>query len=237
MEGTVLKARSAGKRMMVIAGSAVIAFGLILAASIELAQRLGGSATDPDIASWVQAVGAIMAIVVGFATILCQRALQDADADAARAANARASHLVVTHAMTTVGERLEAILAPEESKHPYRLRGERTTDMIASLRNFDTGRIPHEMLENFLQLRANLHAINERISAVYDSEEVPQPKPRTRSERPSRLRGALSIWEDSRRLLGDVRSKLIAAGQSELASAPKVFDFEGSASVATAKPK
>ncbi len=93
--------------------------------------------------------------------------------------------------------------------------------MIASVRDFDTSRIPHEMLEKFLQLRAKLHAINERISDVYESEQLAQSEPCLRSEPPSRLEAAVSIWQNSRALLGDLRRKLIAAGQSELAEAPE----------------
>lgn len=210
---------------MEIALGALVAFALILLASIRLAQCLQGPGKT-DTPGWVQAVGAIMAIVVGFATILCQRALESADAEAARDANARAAHLVATHAMTTVGERLDAVLAPEDLKHPFRLRGERTLEMIATLRDFDTARIPHEMLEFFLQLRANLHAINERISEIYDSERETLSKPRSRGERPLRLEGAVVIWRNSRTLLETLRGLLVAAGQTGLAADLAAFDFE-----------
>jgi len=232
----MLKAQSAASRVMVIAIIAAVAFGLILTASIKLAHCLAGT-DERDGAAWVQAVGAIMAIVVGFATILCQRALEIADADAVRVANARAAHLVAAHAMTTVGERLDAVLAPEDAKHPYRLRGERTAEMVAGMRDFDTARLPHEMLEKFLQLRANLHAINERISDVYDSEQVTRAAPRPRNERPSRLEAAIVIWRTSRTLLEELQGMLINAGQSELADAPQAFDFEQSAATSAVRTK
>lgn len=221
----MLKTKPTGRKVMVIALGALVAFAVILVASIRLAYCLQ-DAGENDTPAWVQAVGAIMAIVVGFATILCQRALESADAEAARDANARAAHLVATHAMTTVGERLDAVLAPENLKRPYRLRGERTLEMIASLRNFDTARIPHEMLESFLQLRANLHSINERISEIYDSERETLSKPRSRGERPLRLEGAVVIWSKSRTLLNTLREQLIAAGQTGLAADLPAFAFE-----------
>ncbi len=228
----MLKSNPAGKKVMVIALGALVAFVVILFASIWLAHCLqGGGATDTP--AWVQAVGAIMAIVVGFATILCQRALESADAEAVRDANARAAHLVATHAMTTVGERLDAVLAPENMKRPFRLRGERTLEMIASLRDFDTARIPHEMLESFLQLRANLHAINERISEIYDSERETLAKPRSRGERPLRLEGAVVIWRNSRKLLNILRGQLAAAGQAGLAADLTTFAFEAATTPAT----
>lgn len=200
-------------------------FATVLGVSIKLASCLGGGNAS-ETASWVQAVGAILAIVVGFAAILCQRAFEQADADAVRATNARAAHLVATHAMTTLGERLDAVLAPSTSKHPYRLRGERTAEMVASLREFDTSRIPHEMLEKFLQLRANLHAINERISDVYERERTSASGARSRVQRATDLKGAVTIWAESRTLLADIGTMLLQAGQTGLADTPATFAFE-----------
>jgi len=220
----MLGSNRAGRKVMAIVLGALAAFAVILWASVQLAHCL--DVGKHDTAAWVQAVGAIMAIVVGFATILCQRALESADAKVALDANARAAHRVLTHAMTTVGERLDAVLAPEDMKHPFRLRGERTLEMIATLREFDIARIPHEMLETFLQLRANLHAINERISEIYDSESEALAKPRSRGERPTRLEAAVTIWHDSRILLSTLHGQLVAAGQIDLAPEPKVFAFE-----------
>ncbi len=121
---------------------------------------------------------------------------------------------------------MDAVLAAEDAKHPYRLRGARTGEMIASLREFDAGRIPSDMLEKFLQLRANLYAMNERISDVYESEQASRASPRQRSERIGRLKPAITVWQNSRTLLAELAAALSAAGQKELATSPDEFEFE-----------
>lgn len=219
----MLKTKSVAAQLGVIAIAAIAAFTVALAISLRLAHCFAGSDTG-DLPAWVQAIGAILTIVAGFATIFAQRVLKHRDDDVVQATNARAAHLVAIHAMTTLGERLDAVLADASAKHPYRLRGERTAQMIASLREFDIARVPADMLEKFLQLRANCHAINERISDVYEGEG--KPGGATRAQRKARLQSAIDIWGENRRLLSEIRKQLVGARQMGLAADPKAFGFE-----------
>lgn len=223
------KIRSVPHSIGGITATAIIAFVVILGASIGIASILTCLFVTTDLPAWVQAVGAILAIVVGFATIYYQRVAEANDQLELQAINARVAFLITVQAMTTLGERLDAVLAPNRDKHPYRLRGARASEMIASLRELDTTRIPPNLLEKFLQLRSNFHALNERISEIYESEKASNPAPRERSERPLRLAGGLQIWLSSRTLLNEIRVAMTDAGQGDLAKAPEAFAFEAPA--------
>jgi hypothetical protein len=209
-----------------IFAAAIIAFVVILALSIGIGWILTCLPATTDLPAWVQAVGAILTIVTGFATLYYQRGEEAKDQLELKATNARVAFLIAAQAMTTLGERLDAILAPSRDKHPYRLRGARSSEMIASLRELDTTRIPPNLLEKFLELRSNSYALNERISEIYESEDPSSKAPRQRKERPKRLEEGLDIWFSSRVILKEIRSALIDAGQSNLAREPGAFAFE-----------
>jgi hypothetical protein len=223
------KIRADKGSLAVIIAVAIIAFIVILALSVGIGWMLTCLSTAKDLPAWVQAVGAILTIVTGFATLYYQRGEEAKDQLELKATNARVALLIAAQAMTTLGERLDALLAPNRDKHPYRLRGARSSEMIASLRELDTTRILPNLLEKFLQLRSNFYALNERISEIYESEKPSNPDPRERSERLGRLAGGLEIWRSSRTLLQEIRMALIDAGQSDLAMEPATFAFEATA--------
>src|SRR4051812_32876208 len=114
--------------------AAVIAFVVILALSMGIGWILACLSVATDLPAWVQAVGAILTIVTGFASLYYQRGEEAKDQLELKATNARVAFLIAAQAMTTLGERLDAVLAPNRDKHPYRLRGARSSEMIASLR-------------------------------------------------------------------------------------------------------
>jgi hypothetical protein len=215
----------------VIIAIAIAAFTVILSASVGIATMLAGLCKSSDLPAWVQAVGAILAIVVGFATIYYQRVAEINDQRATQTINARVALVVAVQAMMSLGERLDALLAPDRNKHPYRLRGARATEMIVSLRELDTTHVPPGLVENFLQLRSNLFALNERITEIYDSENISNAAPRGRSERPQRMVGGLEIWASSRKLLDQIRKSMTEAGHRDLAEVPQAFAFEETASL------
>jgi len=225
------KIRYVPRSIAAITVTAIIAFAVILGTSIGIASILASLSSVKDLPAWVQAVGAILTIVAGFATIYYQRVADANDQLELQAINARVAYLIAVQAMTTLGERLDAVLAPNREKHPYRLRGTRAGEMIASLRELDTSRIPPSLLERFLQLRSNLHALNERISEIYESEKPSNAGPRERSERPQRLAGGLEIWFSSRTLLNEIRLKMTDAGYDNIAQVPGAFTFEEAACV------
>lgn len=218
--------RSIRRSIAGITTVAIIAFFVILAASIGIGSILTCLPLTTDLPAWVQAVGAILTIVAGFATLYYQRVAEAKDQVELQAINARVAFLIAVQAMATLGERLDAVLAPNRDKHPYRLRGARSSEMIASLRELDTTRIPPNLLEKFLKLRSNFHALNERISEIYESEKQTHEAPRERSERPERLAGGLEIWVSSRALMQEIRREMTRAGQSDLAAEPETFAFE-----------
>ncbi len=63
-------------------------------------------------AGWTQAIGSVLAILVGFAGVLYQTGRSKADANEQRAERGRASHLLAYDALETLTERLAAILKP-----------------------------------------------------------------------------------------------------------------------------
>ncbi|MEH7876610.1 hypothetical protein V7799_02540 [Rhizobium laguerreae] len=153
----------------------------ILGLSILAAQTLA-SGSEGDIAAWVQAVGAILAIVAGFATLAIQTVLQRKASDEERQAIVEAACLLAFDALETVSDRLENALTDEPKL--LSLQGNRTTEMVSAMREFDTSRLPATLLSDFIRVRTHVYAINEKITEVYDSEEKrPGRKTREKSER------------------------------------------------------
>lgn len=184
---------SAGKALLAV-GSVVVgilALSIVTAAIIHLA--IGG-----DVAAWAQAVGAILAIVSGFGIAFYQRREERIDAALEGLAIVQASYVLAFHALETVGERLENILTPSGIK--FSLQGDRTSEMVEAMREFDTSRLPAEMLKDFILLRSHVFAINKRISEVYDAKiDRPGDKNKTRHERlestVATYRNAVKIFE------------------------------------------
>lgn len=138
---------------------------VIVFLSILIAWPLARLAQD-EIVAWVQAVGAILAIVSGFAIALYQRSEARSDARADIVAIAHAAQTLAWHALETVSERLDSILNPADTI-TLALRGDRTAEMVTAMREFDTARLPPSLLSDFIQLRSHVHAMNGRISELY----------------------------------------------------------------------
>lgn len=166
----------------------------ILALSILIAQLLHCWFRG-ELAAWVQAVGAILAIVTGFATAAFQARSQEQAAIAGRNDLARAAHTLAFEALETISERLEAALTPSNSSKRYALRGDRTTEMISAMREFYTVRLPTDMVSDFIQLRSHVYAINQRISEIYGSEEHGALKKRrdAKAKRNERLESSVRV--------------------------------------------
>lgn len=145
--------------------SALLASALILVLAILVARPIAWLGDDETV-GWVQAVGAILAIVSGFAIALYQRGEERRDALSDANATAQAAHMLAYHALETVSERLDSILNPSDTV-TLSLRGSRTAEMVAAMREFDTARFPPALLSDFIQLRSHVHAVNERVSEVY----------------------------------------------------------------------
>lgn len=171
---------------------------LILALSI-VAAKLLHCWFNGDLAAWVQAVGAILAIVTGFAIAAFQTRSQELAAVAARNELARAAHTLAFQALETVTERLDAALTPSNSSKRYALRGDRTTEMISAMREFDTARLPTDIVSDFIELRSHVYAINQRISEIYDSEEHGSLKKRrdAKAKRNERLESSVRVRSDA----------------------------------------
>lgn len=171
---------------------------VIIFLSILIAWPLARLAHD-EIVAWVQAVGAILAIVSGFAIALYQRSEARSDAKAEIVAIAHAAQTLAWHALETVGERLDSILNPADSI-TLALRGDRTAEMVAAMREFDTARLPPALLSDFIQLRSHVHAMNGRISELYRAPREADSEGKTRHQKlASTVRahaGARAIYAD-----------------------------------------
>lgn len=152
----------------------VVVAGIVLAISYAIAGWLnadnGAKRIIVSDAGWTQAVGAVIAIVAGFAGVLFQVHRQRADALEQQNEAGRAAHLLAFDALDTVSERLNAALLDDHDKKSHRLRGERTNEMVAAMRQFEISRIPPVMLADFIRLRSRVYAINARITELYTAE-------------------------------------------------------------------
>jgi hypothetical protein len=204
--------------------------GTVLALSVVAAGWISG-AFGGDQSSWAQAVGAILAIVTGFATTIYQLGRQKADALALEAASGRAAYLLANDAFEAVTDRLEAALTPRSNSKVYALRGGRTSEMVGAMREFDTSRLPSSVLADFIRLRSHVAAINQRLSEVYDSEDKLRgtAKESKRGERHVRLASVVAVRGDALTLFEALRTiavrKYKAEPQTQRA-APLVEDYD-----------
>ncbi|GLR59307.1 hypothetical protein [Rhizobium indigoferae] len=148
---------------------AVAVLVVILAISIVVGRSLSTPCSG-DLPAWVQAVGAIAAIVAGFAVAADQQRSQQVAAIEEKNEFTRAAHMLAHAALQTVSERLDTALTPKHTRKGYALQGDRTTEMVTAVSQLDTARIPSEILPYFIRLRSHVFAINSRISEIYDSE-------------------------------------------------------------------
>ncbi|MBJ7441940.1 MAG: hypothetical protein JHD35_23385 [Sphingopyxis sp.] len=176
--------------LMAIIAISVAILAAAIAAAGYLTCRLGG-----DQSGWAQAIGAVLAIVTGFATTLYQLRSQKADALALEAASGRAAYLLAHDAFEAVTDRLEAALTPRNNSKIYALRGGRTSELVGAMREFETSRLPSAVLADFIRLRSRIAAINQRLTEVYDSEDRLRgaAKENKRAERHERLASVVAV--------------------------------------------
>lgn len=194
---TTSKAKTGGSALVrlfawlitIIAISGVI-LAVAIAAAGYLVCRFGG-----DQSGWAQAIGAVLAIVTGFAATLYQLRSQKADALALEAASGRAAYLLAHDALEAVTDRLEAALTPRGNSKVYALRGGRTSELVGAMREFETSRLPSAVLADFIRLRSRIAAINQRLTEVYDSEDQLRgaEKESKRANRHERLASVVAV--------------------------------------------
>lgn len=151
-----------------------------------------------SLSAWVQSLGAILAIVTGFAAAIWQVWAQRMEARQEQCAVVKAAHILASEALATTSDRLDAALIPPNSGKCMSLRGDRTTEMVLAMREFDTKKLPADLLPLFVRIRSHVFAINERISDVYDTEKKNQELVKKRGKR---LKSAESVRDNARKLL------------------------------------
>lgn len=194
--------------------SILAAFAAVLGLSIWLAHRL---ATAPgEVTGWVQAIGSILAIVAGFGVAAYQVQKQREDAREETRERAHAAHKLAFQAYRLIGERLETALSPKGQRTSsssgggqFDLKGYRATEMVAAMREFDTGRLPTPLIESFVELRTRVFAINERIAQLYSREDSQSPEERAAAKalRYGRLESCVRVYERA----GEIYAELDAA--------------------------
>jgi len=180
-------------------GLAILAaFAAVLGLSIWLARGLAGAPSE--ITGWVQAIGSIMAIVAGFGVAAYQVQKQREDVREEMRERAQAAHKLAFQAYRLIGVRLEAALEPKykasSSGGRFDLKGYRATEMVAAMREFDTGRLPTPLIESFVELRTRIFAINERISQLYSREDALRGDERAaaKAQRYGKLESAVRVY-------------------------------------------
>ncbi len=181
-----------------------IVLGFSLVGACYLQAKFGGGYT-----SWVQSFGAILAIVSGFTAAIWQVQAQRNETKAERHAVARAAHILAFEALETASDRLEAALIPPNSGKVMSLQGDRTTEMVLAMREFDTAMLPADLLPLFVRLRSHIFAINKRISEVYSSEDKNKER---RKEREDRLKSAVRVHNEATQLFDSLQSEALNFG-------------------------
>ncbi len=196
-----------------LAAFCIFIVSYLIAAGIK-ALDLSGSQPFSD-SGWAQAVGTVFAIVAGFATVFYQVQRQKADIREQQKEAGRAAFLLAFDALDTVSDRLNAALTFAKNKSTHRLRGNRTTEMVTAMREFEISRIPASMLADFIRLRSRIYAINERITEIYMSQES-MPADWTRQERElerhRQLYSAVQVRRDAVTLYGQLMNTAVSLG-------------------------
>lgn len=195
---------------IIVMSSGILA--VAIAAASYLASRFGG-----DQSGWAQAIGAVLAIVTGFATTLYQLRSQKADVLALEAASGRAAYLLAHDALEAVTDRLEAALTPRSDSKIYALRGGRTSELVGAMREFETSRLPSAVLSDFIRLRSRVAAINQRLTEVYGSEDRLRGKAREnkRAERHERLASVVAVSVEAREIFANLENTAISLYEAD----------------------
>lgn len=193
--------------------SIVAAFAAVLGLSIWLAHIL--AAGPGEVTGWVQAIGSIMAIVAGFGVAAYQVQKQREDAREEMRERAHAAHKLAFQAYRLIGERLETALSPKDNRSAsggrFDLKGYRATEMVAAMREFDTGRLPTPLIESFVELRTRVFAINERISQLYsrEDEQTAEARKAAKAQRYAKLESCVHVY----RRAGEIYAELDLAAE------------------------
>lgn len=135
-------------------------------------------------AAWLQAVGSILAILIALAVANSEVRQASADARLDKCEEARAAVSLAHKTLELVADRLMVAADPiTEASHGMALREHRTTELIDALRQISVGDLPAEIVVPFSSIRSNLHAVNARITEIYESEEdegIPEERRRLR---------------------------------------------------------
>ena len=184
---------------------------LLIVASVVIA-RLFAWLFGGDLSAWVQAVGAILAILSGFATMALQTEAQRQLDENEMGQIARAAHVLAFEARQTVSDRLNSALTPSGPGKLYALHGDRTTEIVNAMREFDTGRLPGDILLPFIRLRSHVYATNCRITEIFESEEEgPTGKrEKTKAGRKGRLKSCVRVRHDALPLFKEIEDIAVA---------------------------
>ncbi|NIJ18416.1 hypothetical protein FHS95_000085 [Sphingomonas naasensis] len=165
-----------------------IAIALALLASIVImvaaarhdSEGIWGQTT----AAWLQAVGSILAILIALSVANSEVRQAGADARLEKCEDARAAIALAHKTLELVADRLMVACDPSnEASHGMALREHRTNELIEALRQISVGDLPPEIVVPFSSIRSNLHAVNARITEIYESEEadgIPEERRRLR---------------------------------------------------------
>lgn len=151
-----------------------------------------------DAASWIQAIGGVLAIIAGFIGLAIQRAHAERDEHAAKVRAVYACSTVVRRTLEQVGDRLLVASEPHSKRrHGMALREYRTTEMVSALRELKLIDAQLDVLSPLAALRADLYAVNARITDIYKSEEQksdPEEKIALEARRSNRIKSSLVVY-------------------------------------------
>jgi hypothetical protein len=191
--------------------SLLVSVAIVVAAAMHDQDGVWGHTT----AAWLQAVGSILAILIALAVANSQLRQAAADLRLEKCDGARAAISLVHKTLELVAERLMVACDPaNEASHGMALREHRTTELIDALRQISVGELPPEIVVPFSSIRSNLHAVNARVTEIYESEEdegIPEER------RQLRLGSALTIYSHAVRDYGDLCRLLRTQVEAEFA--------------------
>jgi hypothetical protein len=206
----------------------LVVAALILWIAATGAEHIAGLHTSEQTAGWAQAIGAVLAIVAGFVGNAYQLSRQQKEALNGRSLAGRAAYLLAYDAFEIVSDRLESALQPNKSRDKHALRGARTTEMVAAMREFETSRVPDDMLADYIRLRSRLVAINERITEIYESEERAKGNNLTqlKARRLERLQSAVRARKDALQLFTSLETVAVHRHRAVSQSVTKCTNIE-----------
>lgn len=129
-----------------------------------VARQNGWNGND---AAWFSAFATSLAIVAAIFAVRLQLLAQAQTERQRRVELALVAYDLASEALELVTNRLDVALSPKQPESTYALREHRTTETILAMRELEPHALPPNMLEEFVQVRSCVYAINQRISEVY----------------------------------------------------------------------